>query len=99
MVRGTTPTVKINIDGCDVTLLSKMFITLKQRNVEIEKTIEDITILESNKVSFTLSQEETLLLNAGLVDMQFRGVDSSGVAVASEIFSSTISDILKEGVI
>ena len=99
MRRGTTPTNIVNTDislvGCDV-----LFVTYKQNDETIiEKDISDCEI-EEDKVSVTLTQEETLALNDTLpVNIQIRVGFPDGSRIASNIVRTPAGRILKQGVI
>lgn len=105
MRRGTTP---INTFTTDVDLQeATVFISYEQRGlVVIEKTGEDLSfgsVVHDEDVAYTitveLTQEETLALVPGKVDIQIRAVFADGSAIASNIVSTTAERILKEGVI
>lgn len=98
MRRGTTPTLKIKINGANVKEFSKIYVTFKQGETEVTKTTEDIDI-EDNLLSIWLSQEDTLKFVHGHVDVQLRAITENGVAVASSIQMLFMDEILKEGVI
>ena len=98
MRRGTTPTLRINVKGVEVDKLTSIYLTLKQGNVELEKTNVEIDT-ENNRLIVDLSQEETLMFDAGGIKVQFRAILENGRAVASNIVLSNMNEILKEGVI
>ena len=99
MRRGTTPTHIFNVD-VDLTLAEVIYITYKQRSRTcLEKSIADLAIT-ADKLECTLTQEETLRLNAKLpVEIQIRARFPDGSAVASGIIEIPAEAILKEGVI
>ena len=96
MRRGTTPIITITTD-IDLTNASNLFVTFRQGAYKrIEKTLEDVTV-ESDKITFSLSQKETLLLEAGTpVDVQIRATlgDSK---LASNIMTTNVEAVLKHG--
>lgn len=98
--RGTTPpiTVKFNVPA---STLDALFLTITQQDETIiEKDLTDAEI-DGNNAVFHLTQEETLLLEAGedaVALMQVRWV-IDGRADKTNIIEVSISDILKEGVI
>lgn len=100
MYRGTTPTIRININsGDDLTLYKSIFVTFKQMpSVLIEKTKEEIEV-SPDSITVRLSQEDTLKFSPGTVMVQFRAVDDNGMAIASSIVTVQAERILKEGVI
>lgn len=98
MRRGTTPTNTFDVD-VDLRQASVIYITYAQggRTV-IEKEISDITI-EETTLSVQLTQQETLALGKGEVEIQIRAKFPEGLAIASNIIKTPASRILKEGVI
>lgn len=99
MRRGTTPTNIFNTDvslvGCDV-----LYITYKQNDkTVIEKALDDCAV-EDDKVTVTLTQEETLALNdIEQVNIQIRAGYPDGSRLASNILRVPVGRILKQGVI
>ena len=55
--------------------------------------------ISETEVKAKLTQEQTLRLTKGTVRMQIRAVDASGNAIASNIMSTKMEDVLKDGVI
>ena len=99
MRRGTTPTIEINVNGCDLSEFDTIYVTFKQGDVEVTYDNSEIDIEES-RISFSLKQEDTLKFNSELfVYVQLRAVNKKGVAIASNIKHISVEDILKEGVI
>lgn len=98
MRRGTTPTLRITVEGIQVESLTSIFLTLKQGNTELEKTNVEVDT-ENNRLIAELSQEETLMFDEGGVRVQFRALLENGKAVASNIVTTTMDEILMEGVI
>ena len=106
MIRGTTPTVTINLDFNSQDI-ETLYITFKQDNVVLfEKDLDDCTIL-SETVMCTLTQEDTLKLNETSqnngskkwLNVQCRCRLKDGTCLANEIEKLEILGILKEGVI
>lgn len=98
MYRGTTPTIKLTIQGLSDIDISKIYLTLKQFDIIIEKDINSLQI-DNNVLSCTLSQEETLSLSEAKVELQVRILSKSNVAYATKKMILQVSDILKDGVI
>lgn len=100
MRRGTTPWIELILDGCeDIGTYKTILITLQQGTIEINKSKEELTI-EENVIRFQLTQEETLGFKRGkTVQIQLRAVDESGNAIASDIITASVSDVLNEEVI
>lgn len=97
MRRGSTPvnTFDVDIDLRDATV----FVSYEQGGaVVVEKTGTDLTI-ESDKITLTLTQEDTLAFKPGGVDIQIRYVFPNGAADASNIIRTTFERIIKDGVI
>lgn len=93
--RGSTPTnvfhVNVDLRG------ARIYITYKQNgDVIVEKTGENITV-EEDKLTVTLTQEETLRFKTGSVRIQIRYVRSDGSADASNIIETRSEEILKDG--
>ena len=63
MRRGTTPTLQITVMGLSKIEIQNLYLTLEQQGVVIEKTEADVSI-DSEVISATLTQEETLYLTA-----------------------------------
>ena len=99
MIRGTTPTHTFNTD-VSLTGATAVYVTYRQGDdVIINKQRSDMTIT-STSVTVSLTQAETLQLKADQdVQIQLRAKMSDGTAVASNIMSVPVEDVLKEGVI
>lgn len=99
MIRGTTPTNVFAID-LDLTDADVVYITYKQGGeTVIEKTKSNMTI-DAEQITVELTQEETLRLRSPeTVQIQIRARFSDGAAVASNIMTATVEQILKNGVI
>lgn len=95
--RGTTPTHKFNT-SVDLTSATEIYITYKQSNlVKIEKAKADCMVTAED-VSVTLTQADTLNLNGKLlVQMQIRAKFANGTAIASNIMTSDVGVLLKDG--
>lgn len=98
MRRGTTPVVKVNIKGIEVSELQSLYLTFDQGDIQITKKTEDLTIdTEDNSIKAHLSQQDTLEFGDGNVKIQLRAVTKDGIAVASSIKSKPIGEILMDG--
>lgn len=97
MRRGTTPTNIFNAN-IDLTGATAIYVTYQQYNkTVIEKTIDDVTI-EGEVISVPLTQIETLNLIPGVpVRIQVRAVLQDGNRVTSNILSTNVETVLKEG--
>ena len=99
MRRGTTPTLQITVTGLSEIEIQNLYLTLEQQGTVIEKTEADVSI-DSEVISATLTQEETLSLTAKMdVAMQLRVLSTNNTAYASNIVTVPVEAILKEGVI
>lgn len=98
MYRGTTPTLKVQIKGVDLSDFSGIYITIKQKNTEITKQGYEI-VVENDVIYAPLTQEDTLKLNRGYAYVQMRAITLEGVAVASDVKMVLVNEILKDGVI
>lgn len=100
MRRGTTPWIELILDGCeDIGAYKTILVTMQQGDIEVNKNEEQLTI-EGNVIRFQLTQEETLAFKYGrTVKIQLRALDESGNAIASDIITASVSDVLNEEVI
>lgn len=98
MYRGTTPTMVLTVEGISEIDIDKLYLSLRQFGNTIEKTLEDVE-LKVNVLYCTLTQEETLSLFEGKVELQIRIKSKSNVAYATNKIQVDVQDILKEGVI
>ena len=107
MMRGTTPTIRIRVLGdVKVSELGQCHITVEQRAYSsccpcvTRFDITDVELDEKdNSVLCMLTQEQTLSLRPGNVDVQMRCVAQDGTAVATQVFTIRVDDILKDGLI
>jgi len=99
MTRGTTPTCRFALPF-EASALSGWVISFAQRGVE-KFSVEDSECTASGRtITATLSQADTLKLEAGVdAQIQLRGVSAGGTAVASEILTVEVKPVLKGGVI
>lgn len=93
--RGTTPVQAFTVD---VDLREAcVYVTYSQGGItKIERT-NDTLIIKEDKISFILTQEETLNLDKGVVDVQIRYKTYDGIADASPELTLQVGDILKDG--
>lgn len=102
MIRGTTPTHSFIIPF-EIANISIVSVAYSQNgNVVVEKVISDCEItVEAGKttISTKLTEEETLDLTAGNVEIQIRLGDSTGDRYASDIIKTTVKRLLKDGVL
>lgn len=98
MIRGTTPTLEFELP-IDTSLLKTAWVTIKQNlEIVINKPLEELE--KNGKVlSLSLTQEDTLNLKDGYVEIQLRVVTMDDEALASNIFKVPVNKILYEEVI
>lgn len=69
IVKGTTPTIQWNFKKINVATIATAYMTVKKRGsaeTELTKDIASATIdNESNEISWTLTQEDSLKLDVG----------------------------------
>ena len=101
MYRGATPRYNIYISGMQISDLANLQITFTQkRAIKIEKSLSDMTIdTEANTASFSLTQEETMDLEVGMVDKQIRVIDTSGQVTLTRIFRERVEPNVREDLI
>ena len=99
MIRGTTPTLEFVLPF-DTSMIADAYVTLSQSGtVVIDKPLTDCNCNE-NKLSVTLTQEETLKLQCDCTtEIQIRAKTLGGEAVASNIMHVSTGRILKDGAI
>lgn len=100
MKRGTTPFITINTDQ-DLTGYEYIVFTMEDR-VGNEVNVDngsDAMQVNPDSVVVRLSQDQTLSMTKGGVKMQVRARDSAGYAIASNIMTANMEDILRDGVI
>ena len=100
MRRGTTPFVTINTDQ-DLRDYAYILFTMEDRagnEINIDNS-GDAMEVNPDSVVVRLSQDQTLSMSKGTVKMQIRARDTAGYAIASNIMTSTMEEILRDGVI
>ena len=98
MYRGTTPThvfTDLPVSRDDI---AEMWIVYAQNGKEVFCMSEDnATFINDNSLEITLGQEKTLALSKGRVDIQMRILLKDGTALASDVLSVPVGEILKGG--
>lgn len=98
MIRYTTPTITFSLPF-EASYLTAAYITIVQRDITIDKSLDDCTASDQT-LSVMLSQEETSKLKADrTTKIQLRCVGSDGKAYASQQFDLKVEEVLREGVI
>lgn len=99
MIRGTTPTISIKLNtALSLDELEEIYVTFENKVKQLTKKKSELTIDDDKKrINFKLSQEETLLFQAGKVKVQLRLLTKGGTAYASTVRVMEMEEILKEG--
>lgn len=99
LIRGTTPSITFTFDDIDASLISVAYLIMRQAGSKvIEKDITSATI-DENTLTWSLTQEESLLLSLTPVEILCDWKLSSGVRGRSEIISCMVEDSGKNEVI
>lgn len=111
MRRGTTPVHVFSVD-IGLENLEQVYVTYQQNDETIiEKDINDVTIdTEEKTIKVQLTQEDTLKFSSGVWDrlhsnefrnnkvkIQIRLKFTNGNAPASNIITTTVDEVLKDG--
>ena len=84
IIIGTTPTITYKFKIVDVSEITVAILTIKERGVNIiELNLSDATVGEGS-LSWTLTQEETLLIGARTATMMLNWKTEDGTRGASE---------------
>ena len=100
MLRGTTPTITLEVDA-DFSDGWTVYVTMKGIGGTVELTNERLEFSQeegANIIQMALTQQETLRLRPGKCEVQIRAI-KDGLAVGSDIAALDVGRILKEGVI
>lgn len=97
--RGTTPTIQFRFRTIDTADITVCYLTMREDDLVIEKTLEDARNVGSGVLEWSLTQEETLMLGEEPIDIQVRYKTADGHAFISKVFSVSPYQILKDGVI
>ena len=101
MIRGTTPDFILEIEGYDLTGMT-VYVTISQGFVKLTKSNDDLDIRVNggnSEIWLSLTQTDTLAVQAGSADVQVRMIDRDGHADATETAPICISRVLLEKVI
>jgi len=101
MIRGTTPTLNFTLPMAASTVTSCNIAFKQGKSIVLEKTKSDCTTPAGNDkvLSLTLTQAETLSFDAQeslLIQMR---ILVGNVAMASQIITVCVNDIIKDGTI
>ena len=98
MRRGTAPTITFSVEHIDLSLMKAIIITFEQDGEEVlTKTGDDLTS-DDGTAKLTLTQEETLKLKRGYVDIQLKAMTDAGTVWATKIKQKHVDEILDESV-
>lgn len=99
IIRGTTPTHTFTLP-VECGAFTEVRVLYSQNNeLVIKKETEDVTC-EGNRISCTLTQEDTLALNDRQhCDIQVRALSENGTALASRIIRVPVGRCLDDEVI
>lgn len=100
MRRGTSPSISFKIKGYDVADFDTVHVTIRQNDIILTKTEAELDIGQYyNTITCNLSQKETLMFKAGVIEIQLRAITKYDDAFASPIYETTLDRILEEGII
>lgn len=102
--RGTTPSITLSITGVDLSDASVwpiVIVTVENGRNTFDVTRDKLAIAKTDAgctVTFALTQAQTLLMHKlQRTLVQLRAKDADGHAIATEIASVTVEDIVKDG--
>lgn len=95
MIRGTTPTFKlqINDETVDLTQAENVYASFKQQNTLLTKTGDDITVT-ANEVDVYFTQAESLKFLRGEIQVQLNWTYAAGERACSNIIKVAIGENL-----
>lgn len=105
LIRGTTPTITFEITSeIDLTTLTEIWFTVadSKTTAEVTKKLSENQVSVDNEektITAHFSQEDTLSFKSKTVDIQIRAITDEDAAVATDIMSVELSQVLKGGVI
>lgn len=106
MIRYTTPTISLSVDGADLSE-KEVYVSLEQGNTGLLKKGSDLTIsvetVEERPVThiaFALSQEESAVFKCGSsIAVQVNWISSDGIRAATGIKAISVKQNLLDAVI
>lgn len=96
MRKGTTPLIKIHVNG-DLTSFARVVVTMKGNKNTYDYENDRLSITEDT-ISFRMTQEETLSIGDN-AEVQIRAVTADGVSISSGIGTVRFGRILKNGIL
>lgn len=101
MYQGTTPALKLKVEGADLTDKT-VFVTIQCGNYILTKTGDSLAVTyvdDYSVVIVRLSQRETLMMKKMEAEVQVRFIDSSGFADATNKAKFNVKDSLYKSII
>lgn len=99
MRRGSTPTQRFSV-GMDLRGAEKVYVTYSQAGANvIERTNDESMTIDSTSITFKLTQDETLKLHPGTVEIQIKFKLADGTVGYSKIMHVPAERVLKDEVI
>lgn len=99
MIRGTTPTISINISGLNLTDITRMRVTFKQNDILITREDNEIQNDGVSTLFIKLTQSETLKLRQGYITFQLKVLTKDERVYISAIKSLVVDAALDNEVI
>lgn len=101
MIRGTTPYIKFNISGTDLSDITDILVTIEQKGKELTKRGSDVHLNNDGTTGFwiRLTQEETLGFVKGSLSVQVKMINTNEDVVATKQFSLRVDEALYDEVI
>ena len=101
MYQGTTPALVLRVKDKDLTEAT-IFASIRTGTNVVTKTGDDLLVVKDDDdtlVTMTLTQNETLKLNAGDAQIQIRYIDGDGLAWATKKAKVKVKDVLYRNII
>lgn len=102
--RGTTPNITLNVNGVDLSdasLWPTVIVTVENGRSKSDVNRGKLIIANTEagcSVTFALTQEQTLIMHKQQKTIvQLRAKDADGHAIATEIASVAVEDVIKDG--
>lgn len=96
MIRGTTPTLEFTLPF-STEGVEELYITFVQYGrIVLEKTLPECAV-QDGVLKVQLTQADTLAFSCRQVEIQIRVKFTSGSVLASEIITTSVDRILKDG--
>lgn len=99
MFRGSTPLQEFVFEFDIAQFVEDLLVTYKQDDIVFEKALKDGDV-NGNIFSFSLTQEETLSLDANMsVYIQAKVKTKNGQVLVSDIISKSVNEVLNDKVL